>query len=48
MTRSPSPSQSAQVFRFDERKNHDGPRFVKATKDAEGKRLTYKRLTAKG
>jgi len=36
-----------QVFRFDERKNDDGPRFAKATKGADGKRLTYKALIAK-
>ena len=36
-----------QVFRFNERENEDGPRFVKATKGADGKRLTYKALTAK-
>jgi len=36
-----------QVFRFDECKNTDGPRFVKATQGADGKRLTYKRLIAK-
>jgi len=36
-----------QVFRFDERKNDDGPRFTKATKGADGKRLTYKALIAK-
>jgi len=36
-----------QVFRFDERRNDDGPRFVKATKGADGKRLTYRTLTAK-
>jgi transposase-like protein len=36
-----------QVFRFDERRNADGPRFVKVTKGADGKRLTWKRLTAK-
>jgi len=35
------------VFRFDERENQDGPRFVKATKRADGRRLTYKGLTAK-
>lgn len=35
------------VFRFNERKNTDGPRFVKATKGADGKRLTYKTLTAR-
>ncbi len=38
---------SEQVFRFDERENDDGPRFVKATKGADGKRLTYKALIAK-
>ena len=36
-----------QVYRFDERKNKDGPRFAKATKRADGKRLTYKRLVQK-
>lgn len=36
-----------EVFRFNERENEDGPRFVKATKGADGKRLTYKTLTAK-
>jgi len=36
-----------QVFRFDERTNDDGPRFAKATKGADGKRLTYKALIAK-
>lgn len=36
-----------QVFRFNERENDDGPRFVKAAKGADGKRLTYKALTAK-
>ncbi len=36
-----------QVFRFDERRNDDGPRFAKATKNADGKRLTYKALIAK-
>ena len=36
-----------QVFRFDERENQDGPRFVKATKRADGRRLTYRGLTAK-
>jgi len=36
-----------QVFRFDERENDDGPRFAKATKGADGKRLTYKALTSK-
>lgn len=36
-----------QVFRFDERENDDGPRFAKAVKGADGKRLTYRNLTAK-
>jgi transposase-like protein len=36
-----------QVFRFDERENDDGPRFAKAMKGADGKRLTYKALIAK-
>jgi transposase-like protein len=36
-----------QVFRFDERKNADGPRFAKAVKRADGKRLTYRNLTCK-
>jgi len=37
-----------QLFRFNERENMDGPRFAKATKGADGKRLTYKTLTNKG
>jgi transposase-like protein len=36
-----------QVYRFNERENSDGPRFAKATKGADGKRLTYKALIAK-
>jgi transposase-like protein len=36
-----------QVYRFNERENDDGPRFAKATKGADGKRLTYKALIAK-
>jgi hypothetical protein len=36
-----------QVFRFNARDEKDGPRFAKATKGVEGKRLTYKVLTAK-
>lgn len=36
-----------QVYRFDERENTDGPRFVKVVKRADGKRLTYKALIAK-
>jgi transposase-like protein len=38
---------SEQVFRFDERENEDGPRFAKAVKGADGKRLTRKALIAK-
>src|SRR5579863_470475 len=33
-----------QVYRFNERENTDGPRFAKAMKGADGKRLTYKGL----
>lgn len=36
-----------QVYRFNERENTDGPRFVKAAKGSDGKRLTYKALIAK-
>jgi transposase-like protein len=36
-----------QVYRFNERENEDGPRFAKATKGADGKRLTYKALISK-
>ena len=36
-----------QVYRFNEREEQDGPRFVGATKMTEGKRLTYKALTNK-
>jgi transposase-like protein len=36
-----------QVYRFNERENTDGPRFAKATKGADGKRLTYKALISK-
>ena len=36
-----------QVFRFDERENKDGPRFVKAIKGSDLKRLTYKTLISK-
>lgn len=36
-----------QVYRFSERENDDGPRFAKATKGADGKRLTYKALSTK-
>jgi transposase-like protein len=37
-----------QIFRFSERKNQDGPRFAKAVKATDGKRVTYKELTGKG
>lgn len=36
-----------QIFRFAERENDDGPRFAKALKGADGKRLTYKTLISK-
>jgi hypothetical protein len=36
-----------EIFRYNERENEDGPRFVKAVKGAEGKRLTYKTLIGK-
>jgi transposase-like protein len=36
-----------QVYRFDERKEKDGPRFAKAVKRADGRRLTWKALTDK-
>jgi len=36
-----------QIFRFSERENTDGPRFAKAVKGVDGKRLTYKELTGK-
>lgn len=38
---------SEQVFRFDERKNDDGPRFVKAVKGSDRRRLTYRMLMQK-
>jgi transposase-like protein len=38
---------SEQVYRFDERENDDGPRFAKAVKRADGRRLTWKVLTNK-
>jgi transposase-like protein len=34
----------AETFRFNERKDNDGGRFLKAMTGIEGKRLTYKRL----
>lgn len=36
-----------EIFRYNERENEDGPRFVKAVKGADGKRLTYRALTSK-
>lgn len=36
-----------QVFRFNERENADGPRFVKAAARADGKHLTWKALTSR-
>ncbi|HTV72473.1 MAG TPA: transposase, partial [Candidatus Acidoferrales bacterium] len=36
-----------QIFRFNERENQDGPRFAKALRGADSKRLTYKRLIRK-
>ena len=36
-----------QIFRFNERDNTDGPRFVKAVKGADSKRLTYRDLIRK-
>jgi transposase-like protein len=36
-----------QVFRFNERGESDGPRFAKAAKGTDCKRLTYKTLTGK-
>lgn len=36
-----------QVYRFNERKNTDGPRFAKALKGADGRRLTYRHLTTR-
>ena len=35
-----------QVFRFNERQEKDGPRFVKSLQGADGRRLTYKALTS--
>lgn len=34
-----------QVFRFNERREKDGPRFVNALKGADGRRLTWVALT---
>ena len=36
-----------QMFRFNERENTDGPRFTKALKGADGKRLTWNGLVGK-
>ncbi len=36
-----------QIFRFNERENEDGPRFIEAVKGADNKRLTYRVLTSK-
>ncbi|MGA8575013.1 MAG: IS1595 family transposase [Candidatus Cybelea sp.] len=36
-----------QIFRYNERENADGPRFTKALKGADSKRLTYKALIGK-
>lgn len=36
-----------QIFRFNERENKDGPRFAKALKGADSKRLTWKALVKK-
>jgi hypothetical protein len=36
-----------QVFRFNERHGDDADRFLKSAKGADGRRLTYKRLTRK-
>jgi transposase-like protein len=35
-----------QVFRFNERRDDDGGRFVKVLRNVDGRRLTYKALTA--
>jgi ISXO2-like transposase domain len=36
-----------EIFRFNEQESTGGPRFVKAAKGADGKRLTYKALIAR-
>lgn len=36
-----------EIFRYNERENTDGPRFVKVVKAADGKRLTYRVLTTR-
>jgi transposase-like protein len=36
-----------QIYRFNERKNTDGPRFTRAAKAADGARLTWKALVEK-
>ena len=37
-----------EIYRFNERKNKDGPRFAKALKGADSRRLTWKALVRKG
>ncbi len=36
-----------QVYRFNARREKDGPRFAEAVKRTDGRRLTWKRLTDK-
>ena len=36
-----------QIFRFNAREEKDGPRFVEVVKNTDGKRITYKALTAR-
>ena len=36
-----------QIFRFNSRKGNDGDRFLVAAKATDGKRLTYRDLTAR-
>jgi len=36
-----------QTFRFNNRKDNDGERFIKAASSLSGKRLMYKKLTGK-
>lgn len=36
-----------QIFRYNEREENDGPRFMKAAKMADGKRITYAQLKAR-
>ncbi len=37
----------SKATRYSEPENEDGPRFAKVAKRADGKRLTYRALTAK-